>query len=1520
MPPKNNTAQSVRSLKEEGLINGISKEKYRDLKNRVVTRHPEQFPQEPTAQEIDAEYDSMSDDALAQSFDRMLDENPVLWQKTAVNGKNIPGWVFNTGNTALLSDFLNEHGEVMTYEQQHLIRNIIQSTGKMSELRDAAARKMEKGDELYRPAVLTAGENGSSELSDVHQLEFQNTGNGCWANFFQILASAKGIDLTQNDIKNYRPEKTQNEAEATDAMTSDAYNADQENNAFEMGDSILAFMPNTMLREVEIEPYGEFQTSAGVSRQQFLQSAVQEIGKVIKHAIDVDRSPVGILAGGHYITITSISGDRIKYKNSVHHKGNKTEPDRTYEDSLTNFVNTLLNDPNAYRGLQMTWMSDIRLSKDGKTLFGVPSEYVEMTQDGSITQQPELIRDGSKRQNDQPTNRIGTSVYRFAGKEDTAAEQNFRSLMQNNTVRYDKVYLPKKLDADYLRAMAEKRTLEEENRLRSIDSEQLGLDRKPLASLDDLKTGSVRSAARRSDQELAEAERQADELHKRQVAQSRIDGLNAGFERVMKGEHPELTSLDILLDRSRPLETIPDYQLTQADRALRAAFGTDSEGRDLMDMQTILGSFTYKKAPDSAPVNLVEDVRKRLVDSGAFDDKDKKLTNEFVYLCAKTELIRQMTAPGAELSYENDGHKIGNIFAKAAFSTLSYEERIAGISAASSPEGKLINSQLQLLSINAVDPKDLAGSVLERDNRYSADLAAIYDKIFGRTDADPDSMTVSVQDGNKPPKDTKLADLYRAGMGGNQPTANRKNELLKAMAVTALANGMTVRTRGKEIPSLHETVFGEKSLNSKQQAAAYELMSSRHNFSGTAVRNMNNVPVTYDVARITQTLARMTADIDRCSNWWKGTSGQFTAMKERLGELNRMVSVDWAEKVKNGQPVTFDMMNGFIEQTDALKQSIKGYLDHKLGQFAKDPSRRDDPDSYEQKRIRANISNLRVLSEMTKTIEREVLGGISGKAREFFREDLKLLENARMHLDKNDTEGINANAARTVDRQRSLDAPSFERDTANGTESLKQARDRILNNVSRRYDRIRTSVLIKNPWLKTVARNIARELSQGKPAGTNAEISSIYSSEARRVRASVPAKDQDQYAADSYSLRLLAPDKETLLKNSFKNAGPVPSTDEDAVKNIDALFGFDPQANAAGLSDEEKKIFKDAGHDFKAVYRDKNAAELPLSEKDFAALAFAGSRTQSSFDLNTVSGSKYNNGISDSAARLREADSYTYLIGPGKPGSDYLPSIQNGRMTAAQAMKAYEQGDIQPLAKLIAFGIKDAVICCDGTPSAKCVAAGEITKRLCNMLERDNKLKAAAMREGLTKTDLSAADSFIACGMIHRKAEYASRLWSSRPDLAENDKLRQQLAADIYTAHMLEDQYKDACRKQSGRARPKNPVFEKIGQPGAYEEIRANTLKMIEETELGAIKDHNSYIAAENLIRVPKKDTGISSTFRLITEYQKQPRDAAKGGRREIKYLKPNGSLTEKPAKKTSAKKVPSGSAAAKKSPTVKQK
>ena len=73
------------------------------------------------------------------------------------------------------------------------------------------------------------------------------------------------------------------------------------------------------------------------------------------------------------------------------------------------------------------------------------------------------------------------------------------------------------------------------------------------------------------------------------------------------------------------------------------------------------------------------------------------------------------------------------------------------------------------------------------------------------------------------------------------------------------------------------------------------------------------------------------------------------------------------------------------------------------------------------------------------------------------------------------------------------------------------------------------------------------------------------------------------------------------------------------------------------------------------------------------------------------------------------------------------PAINKGRLTANQAIMAYNTGDKQPLGKLIKNGIQSIITRQKNSPSASTAAIdAEMARRMINMLDRDPELKAAA--------------------------------------------------------------------------------------------------------------------------------------------------------------------------------------------------
>ena len=1556
------------SLKEIGLYSGISKEKYRDLKQRVILRHPERYIPTPTIVQIDAEYDSMNDEQLAESYDKLLDGDPVLWQKDAVKEGGLAEWIFNTGNTALLTQILDENSETLTYEQQHILKSIISSTGKKAEIQNQAKEIMQEGERLYRPANVVYDNDGGVTLEDVYQKEFQNTAAGCWANFFQVLASSKGIDLTQNDIKNYRPDKSLQEAQQVTEDIHNAYNADRENNALEMADSILSFMPNTMLREVEIAPYNDAIKNENITEEQFKKSAIDEMSRIIRNAIEFDRSPVGVLMGGHYITIIGINGDKVKYKDSLYHDNNKTEPDKTHEGTLSELLGDKLSAQSGMAGLsgiQLTWMKDIQLSKDGKTIFGVPSEYVEMNPDGTLTEQPELIKDGAKNPGNTDLNRLGTAVYRYAGKEDTESEQHFRPLTQNNIIIHEKAYLPKVLNADYLKDQAEKRSLRTENLLRKNDREQMGLDRKEIESLENIPLATT--AQRRSNNEILMANEQANETIRERMMQSRRNAIDNGIASIVRGEHPELTGLK-LLNRSSygRLTDIPDYEIREADRLLRAAIGKDTEGNDVIGLNDILDGFTYKPSPDSEPISLVESVRAQLVDSRLLvNDKNPE---ETVYRYARAELLRLMTTPGAELTYTNGDHKIGNIFTDASLYSLRSPERIESICNGSTPEGRQLAETLQSLDLEDVETGlEIPAMLLKRDPKDIKKLAEIYDKIFIKDQYhfegyNIDEFSIDLgSDEYGTSLDTESLYLNSIDPETDTRTYDEKHMFKKAMVITALINNITVADNDAGVmPSMYDAVNGENTIAYKRERAREQLTGEDLDFSDRNIPGKTSVKLDYDIEMIQNTVSQMAANITRNDKWYIRSSGKFRDMKAKLADLNDLVNVTWAQKLANNRAITFEDMNEFLEKSDALKSDMKKYLEYKNGQMCKDPGRRKSGDTYEQKRIKASLDSFTKLNDMTKKVEEGILNSISAGAKEFFKADLALQENVREQAVKESMDAYKVNVYRSALRTNQLE-PDFytRRMVGSRKETLSEARDRINSRLDKKYTIADVNALkAGSPMYKTV-NDAAYRYEVAKEIFSNEMIKSRYNESYDILTENAVIKDIDDFDAERYRCDTLARDKKTLLENSTKNATNLPLNRIKSVELIDYIYGFKPeyqerfkQYSETKVTGEEYKIFKPIKNDFKNVYKtsDPNEVIPPLSEKDFAAIAMAAAAQKEAYDLVTsksllkeqlekgeITADQYkynykvlNDSLPDDMSMMFSTTHYTTgICDDDGTISDQVvrssfPCIQKGRELAADALNAYKEGNLDPLAKIIAMSLNNAIRRDMNTLNiGSAPETGEMAKRLCNLMERDSDLKQRVLSyplgndKTLDRDYEQKIDSISTWGLIVDKCSISKKILANTPQALTES---QQIAAkaDIYIVRLFNDQYDDiisnklkkdprviADKEQTNHLAtdklkdPNTPDYEKeyynklycnvkdqiypimfphqnkllegIGKPGAYDALKAEVVKMIKSTTLKDMnyKEYTKYL---DMLSKPKFDTDMSSSLTYLKNYKKEPK------------------------------------------------
>ena len=265
--------------------NGISLEQYSDL---VRAHHDKRHLARPSDDQIAGEYNRMKDDQLKAKYDEYLSQNRLYWEKSLLKG--MPRWVLNTGKPDELNTYLEQNREQLSYEQQFLLRDRARVTNLYREAAGKAQEKQQQGLQLNQ--TQPPEYNGTAvELKSAHQKSFQTSGNGCWSCFMQIAASSRGVDITQEDLRSYRPELDKEDAKKLSGQTYIAYNTDYRNNFMDRADTLLNLVPNTKVHELQITGYNQQAINRGISKEQYLEGAMNQIKKTLRSRSRPARSP-----------------------------------------------------------------------------------------------------------------------------------------------------------------------------------------------------------------------------------------------------------------------------------------------------------------------------------------------------------------------------------------------------------------------------------------------------------------------------------------------------------------------------------------------------------------------------------------------------------------------------------------------------------------------------------------------------------------------------------------------------------------------------------------------------------------------------------------------------------------------------------------------------------------------------------------------------------------------------------------------------------------------------------------------------------------------------------------------------------------------------------------------------------------------------------------------------------------------------------------------------------------------------
>ncbi len=392
----------------------------------------------------------------------------------------IPENIRNAADPGVISTFLEEHGAELNEHDKEALTHMRDSRQKIADRITAVKKEVEEGKYAEKKIEPVELEEGSYLLVDLSQPSHQTSANGCWSCFYKLALASRGIDdLSQEDIRAYRPGIDREKDEHFGADADKEMNSDTMRDMLEMGDLAVNLLPDTMIKSVDIWPYRQYlngKENDNYDKMTYYNSAVAGVKKQILESIRDHHSPVGLMMDGHYVTITGISGDTIYYKDSMPGKDGY-EPDHTFTANITTFLDKALNGENA-SAISLTWLEDIKISREGDILYDVPVYDAKVDEEGQV----KLNAKESQNIYGDIRHRDGVMMGITGGTEIALPEEDssYRIRLKDGFFRIDKAYLPKKLNVDSLRKKAAARSVEEEERLIKARDQKLE-DEKILA-------------------------------------------------------------------------------------------------------------------------------------------------------------------------------------------------------------------------------------------------------------------------------------------------------------------------------------------------------------------------------------------------------------------------------------------------------------------------------------------------------------------------------------------------------------------------------------------------------------------------------------------------------------------------------------------------------------------------------------------------------------------------------------------------------------------------------------------------------------------------------------------------------------------------------------------------------------------------------------------------------------------------------------------------------------------------------
>ncbi|MCR5291571.1 MAG: hypothetical protein K6E28_01625 [Eubacterium sp.] len=252
----------------------------------------------------------------------VYDYEPVL--------ENLTEEIITTGNLETLQTFWDEKKETLNDQEKGYMQSRISAAMEIEKARNKSLENLAKGQNP--PVPEPDNVDGYKGFSNIHSENYQTSGSGCWSVAYSNLLRSRGVDLSQETIRGWRPDHKKDPStpqekinqERTRHSAAMRMNQDTVNNIMDMADIMTEVLPNTAMSSIKIDPLVKeiFQIDGKVPSEGDMKkihdfhdaTANKYLKDTIMQALVNDKSPVAMLVDGHYMTITGISENRSVFR------------------------------------------------------------------------------------------------------------------------------------------------------------------------------------------------------------------------------------------------------------------------------------------------------------------------------------------------------------------------------------------------------------------------------------------------------------------------------------------------------------------------------------------------------------------------------------------------------------------------------------------------------------------------------------------------------------------------------------------------------------------------------------------------------------------------------------------------------------------------------------------------------------------------------------------------------------------------------------------------------------------------------------------------------------------------------------------------------------------------------------------------------------------------------------------------------------------------------------------------------